>query len=187
MHMKLWSCVLSFLMLSCGMLAGCLDDGETNKEVVGIYGVNTTGSATSAHDDMLLQITLISSSTTIKFTDGSAVQQGEDYFGFGFEKIISTNEVSNHGCMHEDYNPKSDPGPEPDVQVSCLIVEDVNDKIWTVGETITLSENINASGICDTQCDLILTILNNEGGGPDALTEYISMENDEYSATFTIN
>ena len=26
--MKLWSCVLSFLMLSCGMLDGSLDDGE---------------------------------------------------------------------------------------------------------------------------------------------------------------
>ena len=185
--MKLWSYVLSFLMLSCGILAGCLDEGEINKEVVGIYGVNTTGNATSAHDDMLIQITLISSSTTIKFTDGSALQQGEDYFGFGFEKIISSNEVSNHGCMHEDYNPKSNPGPEPDIEAACLIVEDVNDKIWTVGEIITLSENINAGGICDTQCDLILTILNNEGGGPNALTEYISMENDEYSATFSIN
>ena len=34
---------------------------------------------------------------------------------------------------------------------------------------------------------LILTILNGEGKGPDALIQYVSMENDEYSATFSIN
>ena len=185
--MKLWSSIVSFLILSCGMLAGCLDDDVSNKEVVGIYEVETIGVATSANDDMILEITLISSSITIKFTDGSALQQEEDNFGFGFEKIISSNEKSNHGCIHEDYNPISDPGPEPDIESACLIVEDVNDKIWTVGETITLSENINADGICDIQCDLILTILNGEGKGPDALIQYVSMENDEYSATFSIN
>ena len=169
------------------MLSGCLGGLGSNKEVVGIYEVATIGVATSANDDVLLEITLVSSSLAIEFTDGSALQQEENNFGLGFGKIISPNEKSNHGCIHEDYNPISDPGPEPDIESACLIVESVNDKIWRVGETITLSENINADGICNTQCDLILTILNGEGKGPDSMIQYVSLENDEFSATFSIN
>jgi hypothetical protein len=183
--MRVSAVLVSSLLLICTGLAGCLDDvGNSGNEVVGIYNVDSIGTATSSVGDVLLELTLVSSNVTIKISNGSASQQGDGYFGFGFEKQIAPNEVSNHGCIHENYD-------ENDAMIAirdCIIIEETNDHIWTIGETITLKENDQSSeGVCDSSCDLILTILDSESQGPDSVVHYISINTEEYSATISIN
>ena len=164
--MKNSAFLLTLIMISCSMLSGCLgnnnnnssnNNGGTEPTVIGIYTADTIGTATSSNDDILLELTLVSSDYPVRFTDGTGSEEGEEFFTFTIEKIESGGKA-NHDCKHED---DATIDPQMGASSSCEIIETNNDRVWSVGEKITLQENIDSGvGICDTTCTIILEICN---------------------------
>ena len=158
--MKSSAFLLTLMLISCGMLSGCLDDdGGNEPTVVGIYTADTIGTATSNNNDILLELTLVSSDYPIRFTDGTGSQDGKEYFTFTIKKVHSGGKTV-HDCKHED---DATIPEQMGVSSSCEIIETSNDRVWSVGETITLQENTDGSGgggVCDTTCTIILEICN---------------------------
>ena len=69
-------------------LIGCLDDNGGNEStVIGIYTADTIGTATSNNNDVLLELTLVSSDYPIRFTDGTGSEDGKEFFTFTIEKV----------------------------------------------------------------------------------------------------
>jgi len=168
--MRLTAMLLPLILITSAM-AGCLDsDGEDSGEisVVGIYVVDTIGTATANNDDILLEITLVSSDFTIKFVGSDEHKRcvelieepGECKEWFGFELGV--------GCVLQKYDG------------GCIIIEEVDDDIWSIGETIVLRENSN---ICDSPCVLELTIEN----GVNNPRDHISINTETESAEYAIN
>jgi len=197
------------LLVVCMGLPGCLDlDGDDGESVVGLYAADTIGPATTNNDDILLEMTLISSDMQIKFAgsdehknctnsqDPSRVSAADllavpcsEYFGFGIEKLglsrIGVEAVLNIGCHHDNYKVGYyTPGDNNSrYESSCIIIEDVVDGIWSVGETIVLKENVNETGVCDASCTFDLTIVSSYGG----TRGYISINDETYSVEHSIN
>ena len=167
------------------MLSGCLDDGSEEKTVVGIYSEDTIGTATLNNNDILLELTLVSSDYPVRFTDGTGAQDGKEYFTFTIETVVSGSN-RNHDCKHEDDATKPQ---QQGTSSSCEIIESTNDRVWSVGETITLQENPDASdnsGICDTTCTITLEICNTVIAYEEA-PGCISTNNNEIKIDFQIN
>ena len=174
------------LILLTSAMAGCFDPLGKEISVVGIYVVDTIGTATANNDDILLEITLVSSDFTIKFAGSDEhnrceeliEEPGECKEWFGFELGV--------GCKHDNYKVGyySRPGDESQrYEATCIIIEDVVDEIWSVGETIVLKENVNESGVCDAPCPLELTIEN----GVHNPRDHISINTETESAEYAIN
>ena len=88
---------LTLIMITCSLLSGCLDDNGGNEStVIGIYTADTIGTATSNNNDVLLELTLVSSDYPIRFTDGTGSEDGKEFFTFTIEKfpIIWGNYIS---------------------------------------------------------------------------------------------
>ena len=184
--MKKLHALLFAMMLMSVSLTGCIGDEDEDEElsVIGNYTADTIGTATANNDDILLEITLVSSDVPIKFAGSDEHNQcqntqdpGDCTEWFGFELGV--------GCKHDNYKVGyySHPGDESQrYEATCIIIEDVVDEIWSVGETIVLKENVNESGVCDAPCTLELTI--NNGNRP---RDYISTDNETKSIEYSIN
>ena len=178
---KLHALLFATMMMSIS-LTGCIGDDDDELSVIGNYTADTIGTATTNNDDILLEITLVSSDIPIKFAGSDEHNQCVDGDGectewFGFELGV--------GCKHDNYKVgyHSYPGDESQrYEATCIIIEDVVDEIWSVGETIVLKENVNESGVCDAPCTLELTI--NNGNRP---RDYISTNNETSSIEYSIN
>ena len=145
--------LLITLLVMMGSLTGCISDLIPFGGVhVGTFQTERLGIGTAEVDDMIIELELLNSSSPIKYNDGTTTQDGGEYYRF----LIAVGETG------DDTRPTYECRLSTDSPDDCLIIESVEDGVWEIGEIITLQENSDGSGVCDSGCRITLTIMNGD-------------------------
>tara|TARA_Y100000589_G_C27132501_1_gene621190 strand:+ start:877 stop:1398 length:522 start_codon:yes stop_codon:yes gene_type:complete len=140
--------VMALMMMST-ILTGCLSGLTPFGGVhVGSFDIDSLGKGTVETNDMIVELELIDSTSPIQFNDDTGAQDGGEHYRFRL--VVGDDE---NGPTYECRIASDSPD-------DCLIVESVEDGVWTVNEKITLNEN--SVDICSEGCYIQLTIMNGD-------------------------
>lgn len=149
--------LLLTVLLLLAPLSGCILDGEFKGTHVASFDLGDgpeylqygIGKGTEATDDRLLSIELVDSTVdSIGFNDWSGDQDGADAFRFELTVRGSReDEPPTYACVLASQGPDA-----------CVLSEDVEDGVWSLGESVHLHEH--GTDICSAGCRLTLTVLN---------------------------
>ena len=149
--------LLLTVLLLLAPLSGCILDAEFKGTQVASFDLGDgpeylewgIGDGTTATDDRLLSIELVDSTIdSIEFNDWSGDQDGADAFRFELTvRDSGEDETPTYACLLASQGPDA-----------CVLSEDVEDGVWSLGESVHLHEH--GTDICSTSCRLTLTVLN---------------------------
>ena len=139
------------LVMASMVFVGCISDlTPFGGEHVGTFDIDTLGTGTVEMDDMIVELELINSTSPIQFNDGTSAQDGAEHYRF---RLVVGDADDDNSPIYECRLASNSPD-------ACLIIESVEDGVWSVDEIITLREN--SVDICSEGCLIQLTIMNGD-------------------------